>query len=314
VDQPGAAVDRLLDARVRTAAFNWLSEQVGLYGDDVLPRGLLAQGFELDTFRVPLLGPQGIFKPKVLDVPLSLTTSPDSPYDDAFGEEDGLLHYRYRGSDPDHRDNRGMREAMRLELPLAYFHGEVAGRYAAVWPVYIVRDDPGALTVAVAVDDKEHVIFSPERSDFRALYEDVDWGRRSYITAEVRVRLHQRRFRERVLEAYRRQCAFCRLRHDELLDAAHIIPDRQLLGEPVVRNGLSLCALHHGAFDRNFVGLRPDYVIEVRPDILTERDGPTLAHAIQGLHGQSIVLPRSIAQRPDRDRLALRYGQFREAS
>lgn len=153
-----------------------------------------------------------------------------------------------------------------------------------------------------------------ERPDVRAMYEDVDRGRRSYITAEVRVRLHQRGFRERVLEAYRRQCAFCRLRHEELLDAAHIIPDRQLLGEPVVRNGLSLCALHHSAFDWNFVGLRPDYVIEVRPDILTERDGPTLAHAIQGLHGQSIVLPRSIAQRPDRDRLALRYGQFREAS
>lgn len=96
---------------------------------DVLPRELLARGFELDGVRVPLLGPQGIFKPKVLDVPLSLTTSPDSPYDDAFGEDDGLLHYRYRGDDPDHRDNRGMREAMRLGLPLAYFHGEVAGSH-----------------------------------------------------------------------------------------------------------------------------------------------------------------------------------------
>ncbi|MHB0981372.1 MAG: addiction module protein [Thermoleophilia bacterium] len=98
---------------MRTAAFNWLSEQVGLHGD-VLPWELLAQGFELDSVRVPLLGPQGIFKPKVLtDVPLLLTTSPDGPYDDAFGEDDGLLHYRYRGNDPDHRDNRGMREALR---------------------------------------------------------------------------------------------------------------------------------------------------------------------------------------------------------
>jgi len=226
----------------------------------------------------------------------------------------GLLHYRYRGNDPDHRDNRGMREAMRLGLPLAYFHGVVPGRYLAVWPVYIVNDDPGALTVTVAVDDREHVLYSPERPAVRSIYEDVDMGRRSYITAEVKVRLHQRGFRARVLEAYRRQCAFCRLRHEELLDAAHIIPDPQPLGEPVVPNGLSLCALHHSAYDRNFVGLRPDYVIEVRPDILRERDGPTLAHAIQGLHGQSIVLPRSIAQRPDPARLALRYRQFRHAS
>lgn len=306
-------MDRLFDARVRTAAFDWLTDQVRLHGD-VLPRELLAQGFVLDGARVPLLGPQGIFKPKVLDVPLSLTTSPDGPYDDAFGERDGLLQYRYRGTDPDHRDNRCMREAMRLGLPLVYFHGVVPGRYLAAWPVYIVRDDPDGLTVTVAVDDKEHVLFAPERRDDRALYEDVDRGRRSYITAEVRVRLHQRGFRERVLDAYRRQCAFCRLRHEELLDAAHIIPDRDPLGEPLVRNGLSLCALHHSAFDRNFLGLRPDYVIEVRPDILRERDGPTLAHAIQGLHGQSIILPRTVAHRPDPERLELRYGQFREAS
>ncbi|HZK49882.1 MAG TPA: HNH endonuclease [Thermoleophilia bacterium] len=307
-------MDRVLDTRVRTAAFNWLSDQMRLHGD-VLPRELLAQGFVLDDVRVPLVGPPGIFKPKMLaNVPLSLTTIPDGPYDDDIGVDDGLIYYRYRGTDPNHRDNQGMREAMRLRLPLIYFHRVAPGRYYAAWPVYIVHDDPGRLTVTVAVDDREHVLFKPVRADDLALYEDVDRGRRSYITAEVKVRLHQRGFRERVLEAYRRQCAFCHLRHEELLDAAHIIPDWQPLGDPIVRNGLSLCALHHGTFDRNIVGLRPDYVIEVRPDILRERDGPTLAHAIQGLHGQSIILPRTIAHRPDPDRLALRYGQFRQAS
>ncbi|MCJ7797901.1 MAG: HNH endonuclease [Thermoleophilia bacterium] len=305
-------MDRLYDARVRTTAFRWLSEQVDLHGD-VLPRNLLLQGFVLDDARVPLLGPPGIFKPRVLTgAPLSLTTAPDGPYDDTVGDN-GLLLYRYRGSNPDHPDNRGMREAMRLELPLAYFHGVAAGKYLAAWPVYIVHDDPGTLTVTVAVDDTEHLRLSPERPVGAAAYEDVDKGRRSYITAEVLVRLHQRGFRERVLKAYRRQCAFCRLRHEELLDAAHIVPDRDPLGDPVVPNGLSLCALHHSAFDRNFLGLRPDYVIEVRPDILEERDGPTLAHAIQGLQGQPIILPQTMAHRPDPRRLELRYRQFRQA-
>ena len=307
-------MDHVLDTRVRTAAFNWLSEQVRLHGD-VLPRELLAKGFVLDDDRIPLVGPPGIFKPRVLtNVPLSLTTAPDGPYDDDVEGDDGLIYYRYRGTDPNHRDNQGMREAMRLGLPLVYFHGIAPGRYYAAWPVYIVQDNPDRLTVIVAVDDRDHVLFKPNRADEFAPYEDLDRGRRSYITADVKVRLHQRAFRERVLHAYRRQCAFCHLRHEELLDAAHIIPDRQPLGDPIVRNGLSLCSLHHGAFDRNIVGLRPDYVIEVRPDILRERDGPTLAHAIQGLHGQSIILPRTIAQRPDPDRLALRYGQFRQAS
>jgi putative restriction endonuclease len=69
-----------------------------------------------------------------------------------------------------------------------------------------------------------------------------------------------------------------------LLDAAHIIPDTDPEGEPHVRNGLSLCALHHTAFDRYFIGLRPEFTIEVREDLLVEHDGPTLVHAIQGLH------------------------------
>jgi len=40
--------------------------------------------------------------------------------------------------------------------------------------------------------------------------------------------------------AYRQSCAICRLRHKELLDSAHILPDLHPLSEPVVSNGLSL--------------------------------------------------------------------------
>lgn len=47
-----AEFDRLNDARVRAAAFEWLREQVVRHGD-VLPRDLLAQGFELDEIRKP---------------------------------------------------------------------------------------------------------------------------------------------------------------------------------------------------------------------------------------------------------------------
>ena len=38
-------------------------------------------------------------------------------------------------------------------------------------------------------------------------------------------------------------------------------------------------------------GVRPDYVIHVRPDILYEIDGPMLRHGLQGLQGQRIVVP-----------------------
>lgn len=302
------------DARVRTAAFEWLTDQVARYGD-VLPWQILARGFFLGEARIPLLGPQGIFKPGFLqEAPISITTSPDGPYDDAFGPG-GLLRYRYRGTDPDHRDNRWLRNAMAYRLPLVYFHGIARSRYVAAWPVFVVHDSPPSLAFTIAVDDKAHTgIFSERDGRDSGLGEDAASARRAYITSTVRVRLHQRAFREKVLEAYRRQCAFCRLRHEELLDAAHIIPDREPEGEPIVRNGVALCSLHHAVFDKFFVGLRPDYVIEVRPDILEEGDGPTLRHAIQDLHGKRIQLPRRVEHHPDPALLSRRYAQFRAGS
>ena len=306
--------DSAHDTRVRAAVFEWLSEQVAIHGD-VLPRTLLARGLTHEGARVPLVGPQGIFKPQVLrEVPLSITTSPESPYDDSFGP-DGLLRYRYRGSNPNHPDNLGLRLAMERRLPLIYFHGVVPGKYVATWPVFVVKDNPAGLAFSVAVDDASHMgltTLAVEAAGFAS--EDSDSGRRLYITASVRQRLHQRSFRERVLSAYRHQCAFCRLRHEELLDAAHIVPDSEPQGEPRVSNGLALCKLHHAAFDRYFVGVRPDYVVEVRPDILREHDGPTLVHAIQALHGVHITVPVQDILRPAVSLLEIRYDRFLAAS
>lgn len=277
---------------------------------DVLPRTILQAGFKYGGERVPLLGPQGIFKPKVMSAPLSITTSPAGPYDDAFGA-DGLLRYRYRGLDPDHYENRALRHVMENRIPLIYFHGITPGKYLATWPVFVVADDRTSLSVTVDVEAAHSLALEAVLDSVTS--ESASPARR-YAAAQVKVRLHQRSFRERVLAAYRHQCAFCQLRHEELLDAAHIVPDPEPLGEPVVSNGLSLCALHHSTYDRHFIGLRPDYLIQVRPDILQECDGPTLAHAIQALHGRRITLPRSVVQRPDPALLEIRYAKFLQAS
>ena len=76
-----------------------------------------------------------------------------------------------------------------------------------------------------------------------------------------------------------------------LLDAAQIAPDGALHGELAVSNGMSLCRLHHAAFDRLLLGVHPSYVIHVRRDILEVVDGPMLRHGLQGLEGQRIVVP-----------------------
>src|SRR5207248_2061906 len=99
---------------------------------EVLPITVLRQGFAFEGRRVPLVGPQGIFKPAVLpSVPLSITTVPavegrERPYEDEVGP-DGFLRYRYHGTDPQHHENVGLRTAMATQTPLIYFHGIVPG-------------------------------------------------------------------------------------------------------------------------------------------------------------------------------------------
>jgi putative restriction endonuclease len=293
------------DLQVRLAAFAWLTEQVNI-GGDVFSRELLAQGFTYQENRIPLIAPQGIFKPKILELPLTITTISNGPYDDQIAS-DGLLSYRYRGSDPNHRDNVGLRSLFELQRPLIYFQGITPGKYMAVWPVYVVGDDPSGLTFKIELEDMASV--SIERN-LSLVQTQVAEARRTYLTTTVQVRLHQRAFREKVLDAYLSQCAFCRLRHRELLDAAHILPDNLPNSQPVVVNGLSLCKLHHAAFDSSMLGVTPDYIIQVRKDILDEEDGPMLQYGLKAFHNARLILPKKEEQWPSPDALDYRYRKF----
>lgn len=300
-----------VDHQVRLASFDWLTKQTQLHSD-VLPRKLLEQGFTFQGERVSLVGASGIWKPRVLtEIPLSITTTSSGPYEDAFRSDD-LLEYKYRGTDPNHRDNVGLRKAMEQRIPLVYFQSHVPGKYSAVWPVYIVGDNRETLTFTVAVDDYAYVRMQPVLGQ-ESFNESELIGRRAYITRQVRARLHQRSFREQVLHAYKEQCACCRLKHLELLDAAHIIPDSDPHGIAAVKNGISLCKLHHAAFDSYLFGIRPDHVIEVREDVRKEKDGPMLIHGLQQIHDQKIAAPRSVGLAPDPNLLEQRYEMFRSA-
>jgi putative restriction endonuclease len=86
------------------------------------------------------------------------------------------------------------------------------------------------------------------------------------------------------------------------------------LGQPVISNGLPLTKLHHAAFDAHLIGIDPDYRIYVSDRLLEIRDGPFLDLGLKGIAGTSIDGPRRHEDRPDRDRLAIRFEQFRRAA
>ena len=197
-----------------------------------------------------------------------------------------IRRYKWRGTDGDAYDNVALREAMSHNKPLMWFLGMSPGVYMPVYPVWLVGEEPAEHQFVVALEDGMREQWSEQ------VFHPADLAlRRQYAEATVKRRLHQPAFRIRVLRAYDGSCALCRLRHPELLDAAHIKEDSDG-GEPVVPNGVAMCAIHHRAFDANVLGIRPDFIVQIREDVLEEHDGPTLRHALQGVHGEKLVLPR----------------------
>jgi putative restriction endonuclease len=301
-------VDADLDGRLRAAALAYLDGLVARSGGLVTRAEL--ESFTFDGRRVPLIARQrGIHKLTELPGALSILTtySPDParrPYEDDLGP-DGFPRYKWRGTDPGFYDNVALRYVMEHDLPLIWFVGVAPGVFDPRYPVWLAGEEPEQHQFVVALERD----LRGWRPDLAALPHDPV---RRYAEHVVRTRLHQPIFRDRVLLAYDRQCALCRLRHTPILDAAHIRRDAQG-GEPIVPNGIAMCALHHRAFDANLLGIDPRHRIEIRGDVLGEPDGPTLTYALQGLHGEVLSLPRRRAERPRGDLLEERYEEFRAA-
>jgi putative restriction endonuclease len=299
------------DDELRAAAFAFLDELTSRTGGFVTRVQL--RDFSFQGRRISLeQNMRGIRVISGFPAALSILTTyrehpEDRPYEDDIGP-DGYPRYKWRGTDPEFSDNVALRIAMQERKPLVWFIGIAPGLYEPVFPVWLVHEEPGEHQFVIALDEAMESAWQEEVQ----LSGPDDVRRRQYALGVVRRRLHQPVFRRQVLTAYGQQCALCRLRHSELLDAAHIKEDADG-GEPVVTNGIAMCAIHHRAFDALVVGITPKYVVEVRRDVLGERDGPTLLHAFQGINGSTLILPTRVRQRPDVGLLEERYARFMEA-
>ncbi|WP_298805166.1 HNH endonuclease [uncultured Pseudokineococcus sp.] len=294
-------MDSVVERVTRERAMAWVEQRAaengGWISRDQLLRGFCPDGAEplglIDYSR-------GIRNPAHMAATLSITTSVGGPYEDReLG--DGLLHYAYRQGGRG-GDNTKLRRAMELGVPLILFIKTEPNVLVPVQPVYVVADDESTQTFVIALDEDFRDIEDPT-----SLTEE----QRRYAVRTARQRLHQPVFRGRVIRAYATRCSICSLAHGRLLEAAHIYPDSHPEGRAVVSNGLSLCSIHHAAYDANLLGITPDHVVQLDDELLTEVDGPMLRHGLQEMHGRALTLPARRQDRPDRDALAFRYEAFR---
>jgi putative restriction endonuclease len=299
----------------RETAMAWLRARMLV--QPVFSRDDLAEA-EILGEKVRLASTQtGIWKPRQLSAALSILTGyypdgHDRPYADNIGDDE-MFRYKWRGTDPDHADNRALRAAMNTSVPMMLFVG-VGYRpgthtqvFEPVMPVFLIGEEPHAHQFVVALEADQAAL--ARRGD--VALSEIE--RRYNLTTAMR-RLHQPMFRSRVLVAYGHRCAVCRLPFTKLLDAAHIKSDSSG-GSAAVSNGLSLCKIHHGAFDTNIMGISADYRIAIKDDVLATFDGPTLQHSLKEVHGSRLAqLPTRSAERPQRELLDERYQTFLAAS
>jgi putative restriction endonuclease len=296
------------DDMVRSACFAALEVLQAKWGPDI-PYTELANGFSFFGRKVPFMNrAYGIYRaagvqrgPAALSVNSSFS---QNRYQDEQTPE-GIL-YRYQDGPIDNHFNRWLREAHALQVPIVYFIGTGRGWYRPEYPTFVEQDMPAGRSVVLTFGEMRG---SYEEREAAHLDDPIE---RRYTFVQVKQRLHQAQFRRAVLPAYQERCTICQLKELSLLDAAHIEPDVSPTGEPAISNGLSMCSIHHRAFDQDLVGISPDYRVHISARLLDEDDGPML-DLLKGFHGEGISTPTRKSHQPDRERLAARFERFSDS-
>ena len=209
----------------------------------------------------------------------------------------------------------GFAKLSRTRYLLSNFLGIAPGRYQAVLPAFISGWDAKTLKARVAFAGCEP---RPRwiKNYFGRRYRCIP---RELPGTTLCIARCQAPATSGIVPGGHYQClqwSVCGIRNSRtlLLDAAHIIPDNnEQFGQPVIPNGIPLSKIHHAAFDRHLIGIDPDYHLHVSGRLLDKEDGPLL-DLLKGLTGRTIHLPLRPIDRPDQDRLAMRFEHFKGAA
>jgi putative restriction endonuclease len=97
-----------------------------------------------------------------------------------------------------------------------------------------------------------------------------------------------------------------------MLEAARIIKEVDDDAGAAVTNGIALCVFHRSALEVGALGIQPDLIVQVRPGLMREDNGPMLRYGLQELHGKRISVPSVRAERPRQDLLERAFERFRQ--
>lgn len=300
-------------AGIRTAAAIAIENLIRQQGD-IVPWSSIARGFNTGGEKIFFATQAcGIFKPAQLNDGAALSIKSTRPsragrsakYDDEI-IEDGMLHYKFQKTHPDNADNRLLKRAYQLQLPLIYFSGLADAVYQVFYPVFVNQIDTEGMEALMVWRTGE------ERQDPRSfVVNDPNYSLRQRTAAN---QLHLARSRASVLSAYNFRCAFSTLPIGSLLKATPIIYGADKRGVAAVNNAICMSVLHQAAFDAHLIGVTPTGEVELSR-LLNEPRHSMLRGQLSGSMSRNpkIHLPKLRKLWPDRDCLNERFKQFKAA-
>ena len=187
-----SAMDSEVELQLRQLIFQRLAEIVAEHGVVTRP--------ELETLQVGdetrriIDRSRGIWNPENMLATLSVISNPAGPYADAH-VGDSFFAYDYRAGSTD-GDNKKMRRAYELGLPIILLRTIRPGVFVPVFPVYVVKDD---------IDNRQFVLALDESLRFVSDPLHLKPIEREYAIRAIKQRLHQPEFRGRIMVAYERE-------------------------------------------------------------------------------------------------------------
>ncbi len=131
---------------------------------------------------------------------------------------------------------------------------------------------------------------------------------------EIKKRVNQDFFRKCVLVSYKNACCITGFNNPQLLEASHIVEwsvDERNRINP--ENGLCLNTLLHKAYDKNLIGISPDYEILISDKFWGERidkvDNSTRTY-FNSFNHTKLRLPNRFL--PNKDFLALHFERYKK--
>ncbi|HEY5611390.1 MAG TPA: hypothetical protein VIL97_09300, partial [Thermoanaerobaculia bacterium] len=222
----------LLETRIRLEAINYVRAVRERWV--AVPAAELAR-FSVRSKRIHLKGQKGIFKPKDLSDPLSITSTLDSRYPDDV-VEGRCIYYDYVAT---RHDNAALKRCAEAQIPLIYLLQvkRKPAEYIVFAPVYAVGWDDARKQFLIDLSEqkpeewlRERLAVPGRQLALPALRSpesptEIRELSKAYLVTSVQHRLRQARFRDAILAAYRDRCAVCLLHVRPLLSAARIVPD-----------------------------------------------------------------------------------------